>query len=289
MKLQEKIETVVKTEEIQSVSIDLAESVVDLALDDGLLRDIPLIGSIVGLSKGYFTIKDRLLTKKLLYFLTELQTIPLEERQKQIKKINSSEKYESSVGDKLLFVIDKAEDSRIASLIGKLFRLNILSKLSYNTFISCTQIINTSNIDLIRFQCVTNLLHKVEFNDVSEINLPHYLSELNGLNTSQLLILRWVVIRNNETSDNLRLKPFYNLLMEDSELEQSEEVVMFKSNLFQLGFKHILDPTSGLNTIPDFPKSVSPTEYAFQLFNAYGLEQIVEIDIEIIDKLLRRK
>ena len=64
MKLQDKIETIVKTEEIQSVSIDLAESVIDLVIDDEVLKGFPIIGPIVGLTKGIFTIKDRLLTKK---------------------------------------------------------------------------------------------------------------------------------------------------------------------------------------------------------------------------------
>lgn len=289
MKIQEKIEATIKTEEIQDVSIDVAESIVDIALDDGVLRDIPLIGSIVGLSKGYFTIKDRLLTKKLLFFLLELQSIPMKERISQLEKINNSEKYESNVGDKLLFVIDKAEDSRIASLIGKLFRLNILEKMSYNNFIRCTQIINSSNIDLTKYDCIELLINKLELNGISEVNFSQYLLELDRLNLSQIQILKWVVENQNVSSNNLNLSDFYELLMQKSCIEMSEEVVMFKSNIFQMGFRNLLDPTSGLDSNPDFPTSLHPTEYAHQLYKAFSLNEIEKIDISEVDRILRRK
>ena len=289
MKLQDKIETIVKTEEIQSVSIDLAESVIDLVIDDEVLKGFPIIGPIVGLTKGIFTIKDRLLTKKLIHLLTELKSIPLEQRNEQIDKINNSQKYESSIGEKLLFVIDKAEDSKTSSIIGKLLKLCLLEKISYNTFISCSQIINSTNVDLIKAKCINNLLGRVEKNKTSETNLPQYLFELSSLNAFQLLILKWAVIRESETHENLKFRTFYEFLMENSEIEQSEEVIMFKTNLFQLGFKNILDPNVGLNSIPDFPTKISTTEYTYQLFNVFELAEIVGVDIEIVDKLLRRK
>jgi len=56
----------IENENIQDSIVDFSESSLDFFLNDGLLRDIPIIGSIYNLSKAVITIQDRLFIKKII-------------------------------------------------------------------------------------------------------------------------------------------------------------------------------------------------------------------------------
>jgi hypothetical protein len=146
MSLQNELVETIKNNELQSVTAEIAETIIDSALNEGMFRDIPLIGTIIGITKGLISIQDRLFTKKLLSFLFELRDIPTEQRNEQILKIESSDKYGKNVGEKLLFIIEKTSDSQKASMIGKLFANFLTEEISYNDFIRCSEIMNKSSI-----------------------------------------------------------------------------------------------------------------------------------------------
>jgi hypothetical protein len=59
----------------------------DSFLDNGLVKDIPVLGTIVGLYKSSISISDKLFIKKVLHFLAELKDIPQDKRSEQIQKI----------------------------------------------------------------------------------------------------------------------------------------------------------------------------------------------------------
>jgi hypothetical protein len=127
--------------ELQNVSIDIAETIGDSFLNDGILKDLPIFGTILGITKGTLNIRDQLFIKKLIYFLSELSQISVTERQAQISKIESSTSYKNRVGEKLLYIIDKSEDAQKASLIGKLFCSFLREEINYETFLKCSNAI----------------------------------------------------------------------------------------------------------------------------------------------------
>ena len=71
-----------QTMEIGNLSMitDVGEAIMDSALDDGILKDIPILGSIVGAGKCIKNIGDVLFTNKLIAFLTGLKDADAEER-----------------------------------------------------------------------------------------------------------------------------------------------------------------------------------------------------------------
>lgn len=82
-----------------NISKDMLEIGLDSILDNGLLKDIPTVGTLISLTKIGANIKDRLLIKKLIYFLYETQGIPETDRKKIIEKINKSDEYKTKVGE----------------------------------------------------------------------------------------------------------------------------------------------------------------------------------------------
>jgi hypothetical protein len=136
----------------QDVISNLGETTLDNLLDSGILKDIPVLGTIVGLTRSTMTIQDKLFTKKLISFLFELKATSSEDRKKQIQKIENDTNYKTKVGERLLYIIDKCEDSEKATYIGKLFQSFIEEKIDYDDFLRASRCIEQTHLeDLKRF------------------------------------------------------------------------------------------------------------------------------------------
>lgn len=134
--------TLVKSD-LSGVTTNLLETILDgEIIEEGILRDIPIINSIIGLGKTVNSVQNFLFTKKILSFLTGLNNISVEKRNGIISKIDSDQKYNQSVGSKILFILDNAQDHISAKLIAKLFVAFIKEKLTYQEFCKASMIIN---------------------------------------------------------------------------------------------------------------------------------------------------
>ena len=136
------LEDTLKDSDLQNVSIGLAEVVIDSLVNDGIVKDIPIIGSVVGFGKVALGIKERIFLKKIIYFISELKNIPPEKRKQVVDKINSSEKYRTKVGEKLLSIIDRCEDHEKSQLIARMFAAFVIQKISYEDFLRSASIID---------------------------------------------------------------------------------------------------------------------------------------------------
>ena len=69
-----------------------------------------------------------------------------------IKRINESDSYKTKVGEKLIFILEKADDLVKAQLIGQLFNAVLENQLGYSMFLRCSEAINnTFESDLLWF------------------------------------------------------------------------------------------------------------------------------------------
>lgn len=129
--------------DLSNVTFDILESSVDASLlNDGFLREIPILSSIIGIGKTIISVQNYLFTKKIIAFLSGLSNISKEDRKEVISKINADPNYNQFVGSKLLFLIDNAQDHISARLISKLFVAFIEKKMTYKEFCKASLIIN---------------------------------------------------------------------------------------------------------------------------------------------------
>ncbi|NLT52777.1 MAG: hypothetical protein GXX85_17880 [Ignavibacteria bacterium] len=140
-KISSSLEETLKDSDLQSVTIDLAETLTDTLIQDGVLKDIPVIGTVFGLSKFAISLNERLFVKKLIYFISELKEVEKSKRNKLISEIDNSEKEQIKVGEKLLYIIDKAEDHLTAKYIAVVFKAFLNEEISYSDFLRCSTII----------------------------------------------------------------------------------------------------------------------------------------------------
>jgi len=141
-----------KSYELQDLVVDLSETTIDTFLEDGIIKDIPICGMLFKSKNLISTIQDKLFVKKLFKFLKQLENTTPEQRINQINKIEQDEKYRISVGEKLMYLIDKCDDSEKAEILGILFKNFISSNIEYDDLLRCTNSINSlSTIDLREF------------------------------------------------------------------------------------------------------------------------------------------
>jgi hypothetical protein len=146
MSLKETVLETIKSSDLQGITKDLAEVAFDGILDNGIIRDIPFLGTLFGIGKGILSISDKLFTKKLILFIYELKEISHSEREAQISKIQRDSEHQDYIGEKILMIIDKCNDSKKATWIGKLFLHCLKNEISYKDFIRCAEIINNASI-----------------------------------------------------------------------------------------------------------------------------------------------
>jgi hypothetical protein len=150
-------------EESGNLSKDFLELGIDSLIDDGVLKDIPIVGSLFSITKLTIAIKDKILLKKISYFLFELNSISENKRLEFIDKLQNDESYGEKVGEKLLLIIDKINDYSKSKFIGKLFAATIKEKIDYNTFLKLSNIID---------RCFCNDLYKLKL--INELKYDEY-------------------------------------------------------------------------------------------------------------------
>ncbi|AZI55152.1 hypothetical protein EIB75_07815 [Epilithonimonas vandammei] len=147
MKLDKSLVESIKSNGIVKITLDIGEAIIDSNLEDGILKDIPFIGSIINLNKGFLSIQDRIFSKKMISFLYQLRDIPEDKRINAIQKIEDSKEERIKAGEKIIYLIDKADDHIKAEFIGILFSEYVSENLSYEEFKKCSEIINKTYLD----------------------------------------------------------------------------------------------------------------------------------------------
>ena len=146
-KLSDSLEHTLKDSDLQNVTISLAEVFADSLMENGIAKDIPIIGTVIGLGKTAIGIKESLFLKKVIYFISELKNIRASKRHEMIEKIDQSGKFRIKIGEKLLYIIDKCDDYEKSQVIARLFSAFLLGTINYDEFLRAAYIIDQLMID----------------------------------------------------------------------------------------------------------------------------------------------
>lgn len=123
----------IRTQDLQDSIANLAEAGIDQLLQDGFLREVPILGSMLGVIRAAGTIRGVLLAKKLGRFLTALQSVPQAEREAFHASLgNRADR--RKVGEALLLLLDRLDDMEKPELVGRLFRAMMRSEIDRETF-----------------------------------------------------------------------------------------------------------------------------------------------------------
>ena len=111
-----------KTEAISCVG-ELVEVGLDAMLDDGLLKDVPFISTVVSLYNIVGNLNERYCLKKLAVFLNEINHNIVNEakREEYIRKIKSDEKFRNKELEYILVLIDRYVSYEKPQMLAKLY------------------------------------------------------------------------------------------------------------------------------------------------------------------------
>lgn len=124
-----------KDANLQNLAIDIGELSLDSLMKDGILRDIPIVGTVISLTRLGANIQDKLFLKKILSFLKALKDVPIEDRSKMICSLDDSKKYRVKVGEKLLYIIDNCSDFENSEKVACVFKYLLDGKITYDEFL----------------------------------------------------------------------------------------------------------------------------------------------------------
>lgn len=100
---------------LKELSKDVSEIALDSTLDNGLLKDIPVIKWIHSFYKMNVGIRERLFIKKVLRFFLELREVPAEERDVFISDLETKGEYRQKVGETLIMIIERIDDINLCA------------------------------------------------------------------------------------------------------------------------------------------------------------------------------
>ncbi len=121
----------IASNELSSGMRNLGEVALDTILQEGILRDIPVLNTIVAFYKAGVEIHHQLFLTKIINFLKELSNTPLEKREKFVEEIKRNPTQEREFEKTLLLLIDRADSLQKPSIFGKLLKHHILGNISY--------------------------------------------------------------------------------------------------------------------------------------------------------------
>jgi transcriptional regulator NrdR family protein len=148
--IEKEMEITIQNNDLSIINEDLLEFGLDFFLEEGVLRDLPVIGAISGVYKFGKSIHTAHFTKKIVNFLFELKSTTIEERNEFVKKVEEESGYVENVGEQLILIIEKTDNFYKAKLLGKLLTASVKNHITYQEFLYLAHMVNNNHLQHIR-------------------------------------------------------------------------------------------------------------------------------------------
>ena len=153
--MNKKLETI--KNKIVDISQNYIEIIVDKILEDGLLKDIPLVNTMVSIYEIPHTISDALLFSKIEKFLLELENVSEKEKRKIVEKLDKEPKHKQKIGKYIIEIFNKIDDEHKAVLIAEVFKAYGKNKIDYEMFYRLNKLIQEiAVIDIEKIKFIKN-------------------------------------------------------------------------------------------------------------------------------------
>ena len=108
----------------------LSETTLDAVLSDGVLRDLPIAGTLLALGRAGRAFRDQLLARKIFRFLREVgRTTTAADREKFKRKIEEDRSYRRRVAHTLVVILDRLDEEVKADLFARVYLALLAGKV----------------------------------------------------------------------------------------------------------------------------------------------------------------
>lgn len=139
--------------DLQSTLADLTELLVDARLPDGLLREVPLIRTVMSFAKTGILVRDWLFLRKVQRFLSHMEDVPEAERLDFASRIEADEQFMHRVGENLVLELDRLNDMQKPDMLGRVFKAWLTREIdepTYGRLASAIDRISMGSLDALR-------------------------------------------------------------------------------------------------------------------------------------------
>ncbi|MQP53278.1 MULTISPECIES: hypothetical protein [unclassified Flavobacterium] len=168
--MKEQIQEIFKSKDLKEISIELVEKVLDDQITDEIVKELPILKSIVAVKNVYNSYTDRIFIKKAMNVLLELGDLNEDEKNTLLDDLDDED--ESSV-EKILMAIDKLENIKKCKVFGRLCKLKAKGEFYSDYFLRLTNLIQTAYIDDLQ------LIKEFRLNERKEIFEEEYYPLIN--------------------------------------------------------------------------------------------------------------
>ena len=124
------------TENLFDTVADLTEVGLDAVMDDGVLKEIPLLSTVAGIYKIGHTIKERHTIKQLALFVTELNNGCVDKNKKNriLEKLNGNQQQSKQEIEYILVVLDSYLEYEKPKMLAKLYMAYLEQRIDWTQF-----------------------------------------------------------------------------------------------------------------------------------------------------------
>lgn len=125
-------------DEIMSLLTDYGELTLDIFLRDGIIKELPIVGSTFSMIKISADIRDRIFMEKLKSFIEYI-----EKNTKWQEKFSDVEEC-SKISKQLLYIVDSCDDDKKLKLIGMAFNYLVKGEMNKDDYFFTVNMISKS-------------------------------------------------------------------------------------------------------------------------------------------------
>ncbi|QXC55660.1 hypothetical protein KSS82_05115 [Vibrio mimicus] len=127
-------ETITDKQYVIPVS-EYLELAFDSLLDNEIIKTVPIVNLMLFGNNLRSSIKNQLLLKKILLFINSQSDLSTEKRDDFLLQLESNPKEKIRIGEKLILVLDQADDMSKPELIGELFKAFVAQEFDFEIFL----------------------------------------------------------------------------------------------------------------------------------------------------------
>lgn len=146
-------------------ALDYAEIGLDAFVSDNILKEIPIVKTVVGVVKSGLKVKEIFFTKKILTFLKEFHSGKLPKEKFNIfqQEFNTDEKYRTKVMQEIMLFNDTFVQIEKSKVFANLFAAHLNDAYSWDDFVNLSYCLNQLNMFGVPL-----------FDDMAEFKTPFY-------------------------------------------------------------------------------------------------------------------
>jgi hypothetical protein len=142
--MKEEFQKIIESKDLKDISLVLLEQVMDNEISNDVLKEIPILKSILAIKNVYSSYSDRIFIKKAMTVLMEIGEINWKQRVELNRELDDEDEQGS---EKILMAIDKLETTKKCKVFGRLCKLKALGKIDREDFLRLTKLIQDAYLD----------------------------------------------------------------------------------------------------------------------------------------------